>query len=139
MIDLGTLQSIYTVAKKIYDIIQSIKNAPEAIRDLEREVVLVQGVYEALKDDLEGREDAELVDWSTGPRVKMHERAHELLEAADQFLKKVTKENEDGSKKVNKFKWVLSAQADAKVLAGKFHEFYGPLCAVQSLIEAQLS
>lgn len=137
MIAFGTLQNIYTVAKQVYDVVQSIKNVPEAIRDRERQVLLVQGVLEPLRFDQERREDPELIDWSTEPCLKMLERAHELLEESEKFLQQATREKEDGSKKVNKFKWLLSAQSDAKVLAGKFHECYGPVCTVQSLIQLQ--
>ena len=139
MVDLGTLQNVYTVAKQIYDVVQSIRNAPEAIRELERQAVLVQGVLGTLQSDLEGRGDAELVDWSTEPCLSMIERAQELVKEAEKFLKKATKEKDDGRKTVRKLEWIFFAQSDAQVLATKFQTFYGSLCVVYSAIQLQLS
>lgn len=84
------METIYQVGKKIYEVIQRIKKAPEAIRELETQVLLVQSVLEALKRELEGREDTELIDWSTEPCLKMLARARGLAEEANEFLQKAT-------------------------------------------------
>lgn len=99
----------------------------------------MQGVLEALDRELDRREGADRLDWSIEPFVGMLDHARQLTKEADEFLKKATKEKENGSKKVRKVKWVLFAQSDAKSLAVKFHEFYGLLCAVQSAVQIHLS
>lgn len=126
MIDLSTLENIYTTGRKIYDIVQSIKKAPEAIRELGTQVLLVTSVLEAFRD-----EDADPIDWSTEPRRKILERARELAEQADEFLEKATKTTKaDARRKVRKWRWILGDEADAKELAERFHKFHGSLNTV---------
>ncbi len=139
MVALSTLQSIYTVVKQIYDVIQKIKDAPEAIQELKRQALVTQGTIEALKADLEGREDADVNHWSTEPRLEMLERARELAEEAEKFVKKATKETEDGETKVRKILWVLYKESDAKDLAAKFQAFNVSLGAIHGSIQVQLS
>ncbi|KAF7796324.1 hypothetical protein EIP86_007501 [Pleurotus ostreatoroseus] len=138
MIDFGTLQDIYTIGKNIYGIIQSIKDAPEAIRELGTQILLVEHLFEALKDELEGREDAGLFDWSTAPYMRILERARELTEEAEKFLEKATK-TKDGNKKVHMVKWLVYAESDAKTLAEKFHKFHASLSALQGAVHLRLS
>lgn len=139
MIDLSTLETIYQVGKKIYDIVQSIKKAPEAIRELETQVLLVQNVLEALKRELEGREDKELIDWSTEPCLKMLERARELAKEANEFLEKATTETGHAQRKVRKARWILCDESDAKELAEKFHKFHSSLSTVLNAIYIRVS
>ncbi|KAF7796334.1 hypothetical protein EIP86_007511 [Pleurotus ostreatoroseus] len=133
MVDFGTFQNICTVGKKIYDIIQSIKNAPELIRELEAQVSLTTDIFEALKGELEERGDEGVSDWSTTPYSKVLEQAGELMDETETFLEKATTEREDTTKRVRKMKWVLYAEADAKALTEKFHKFNASLSAVQSV------
>lgn len=140
MVDFGTLQNIYTVSKKIYDIIQSIKEAPDAIRQLERQIVVVRGAFEALKRELEDRADADTdLIWSTEPCQQMLGRANELTEEAEVFLKKATKKKEDGPMQVRKVGWVLFSESDARKLATKFLEFNVSLGAINGSLQTQLS
>lgn len=139
MIDLSTLEDIYQVGKKIYDVVQSIKKAPEAIRELETQILLVQSTLEELKHELEGREDAELIDGSTEPLIKMLERARQLSEKANEFLEKATTKTGNARRKVRKLKWVLCDESDAKELAEKFHMFHGSLNTVLTVVHLRLS
>lgn len=134
MISFGTLQNIYTIAKKIYDIIQTIKNAPKAILDLQTQVVLVQGVLQALQDELEGREDAELNNWSVEAFLAMLDRGLELMNEAEGFLEKTT-EKENSSRIVRGVKWIVSGESDAKELAERFHKFHVSLNDVQGAVQ----
>lgn len=126
MIDISTLETIYTTGKKIYDMVQSIKKAPGAIRELGVQVLPVTSVLEAFRD-----EDADPIDWSTEPRRKILERARELAEEANEFLENATKTTkEDARRKVRKWRWILCDEGDAKELAEKFHRFHGSLSTV---------
>lgn len=139
MVALSTLQSIYTVVKQIYDVIQKIKEAPEAIQELKRQALVTQGTIEALTADLVGREDVDIHHWSTEPRLEMLERARELTEVAEKFVRKATKEKEDGKTKVRKIPWVLFLESDARDLAAKFQAFNVSLSAIHSSMQVQLS
>lgn len=138
MIALETLQNVYTVAKKVYEIVQSIRNAPKVILELKSQVELVQGVLEALQDELEGRENAELDDWSTAAFLKMLDEVLELMKESERLLEKVT-EKDRPSKIVRTVKWVIFDESDVKALGQKFRRFYGSLCAIQGAVQIRLA
>lgn len=139
MVAFSTLQGIYTVVKQIYDTVQKIENAPHAVQELMRHALVTQGVIDALKADLEGRGDVDLDYWSREPRLEMLERARKLAEEVERFVKKATREKEDGKTKVRKILWVLYKESDAKALEAKFHAFNLSLGAIHSSIQVQLS
>lgn len=138
MIALETLQNVYTVAKKVYEIVQSIRNAPKAIVELKSQAELVQGVLEALQDELEGRENAELRDWSTAAFLKMLDEVLGLMKESERLLEKVT-ERDRPNKIVRTVKWVIFDESDVKALGKKFRRFYGSLCAIQGAVQIRLA
>ncbi len=71
---------------------QSIKKVPEAIRELETQVSLVQSLLEALKRELEGGEDTESIDWATEPCLEILDWAQELDKESNEFLENATTE-----------------------------------------------
>lgn len=135
MIDLGTIQDVYTVGKTIYDIIQRIKDAPKAIQELGREVTRVQGILGEVTHELEERGDRDTREWSTAPFETLVEDAKQLTEDANKFLAKIDKRN----KVTRAVEWIVYAESDAKILAEKFHVFCGSLVAVQETWHVKLS
>lgn len=131
---IGILTSALDVARKVYDIVQTIKDAPDTIKALEKETGRVRGLLAKMLSPSSDRPP--IVSQNTDvedPQVKaLLDDATELTATVEAFLAKATKRNEDGTHKVKKVRWPFHA-AEAGQLAERFRVFYMLLVAVCSV------
>ena len=127
---IGILTSALDVATKIYDIVKTIKDAPETIKRLERESSKVKGLLSKLFPS-GSRPSAvlEKADMEDPEMVALIEDARALTAAVETFMEKSTKQKDDGSRKVKTLLWPFRS-GDADDLSDRFKAFYSSLAAV---------
>ena len=133
MVDpIGILAATLEVVSKVYDVVQTIKDAPETVRRLDREVVRVRSLLTKMVPLGSGlstanREgNAEEMDIAV-----LLEDARVLTTTVTTFLARATKQN-DGTTKIKIFHWPLLAR-DADKLSQQFKAFYLSLTAVYAV------
>ena len=132
---IGILGFVLHVAHRIYDVVEKIRDAPQEIRELQREASRVGTLLSHLRDTLaNGAEKNSRADDNEDAIHVLADEANELVQQAEQFLGKVTKSASHDSEHlgVHKVKWPFYA-ARGKQLAEKFRGFYLSLCALYSV------
>ena len=126
---IGILSFALHAAHKVYDVVQTIKDAPDAVRALGKEASRVKGLLTVMLPQPNG-EPSPLLRNDGNPLVKsLVEDAQELEAAVEVLLAKVTRQKEDGTHEIRKARWILHA-GEVEKLSTQFHVFYGSLTAV---------
>ena len=129
---IGILSFALHAAHKVYDVVQTIKDAPEAVRTLGKEASRVKGLLTVMLPEPSG-EPSPLLRSVDNPLVKtLVEDAKELGSAADTLMAKVTRQREDGTHQVRRYLWPFHA-GEAEKLSGQFQAFYVSLTAVYAV------
>ena len=126
---IGILSFALHAAHKVYDIVQTIKDAPDAVRALGKEASRVKGLLTVMLPQPNG-EPSPLLRNDGNPLVKsLVEDAQELETAVEALLAKAVRRKEDGTHAVRKSRWVFYA-GEAEKLSAQFQKFHGSLTAV---------
>ena len=129
---IGILSFALRAARKVYDVVQTIKDAPDAVRTLGKEASRVKGLLTVMLPQ-PNSEPSSLLRNVDHPLVKtLVEDAKELGSTADTLLAKVTRQREDGTHIVKRYRWPFHA-GEAEKLAGQFQAFYVSLTAVYAV------
>ena len=129
---IGILSFALHAAHKVYDVVQTIKDAPEAVRTLGKEASRVKGLLTVMLPEPSG-EPSPLLRSVDNPLVKtLVEDAKELGSTAETLLAKVTRQREDGTHKVKRYRWPFHA-GEGEKLSGQFQAFYLSLTAVYAV------
>ena len=131
---IGILSFALHAAHKVYDVVQTLKDAPEAARALGKEASRVESLLAAMLPEPESNSQPSPVLRSVdNPLVKsLVEDAKELGSTADTLLAKVTRQREDGTHQVRRYLWPFHA-GEAEKLSGQFQAFYVSLTAVYAV------
>ena len=134
MVDaIGILSIALHAAHKVYDVIQTIKDAPDAVRALGKEASRVKGLLTTMLAE-PNAQSSSLLRNIDHPLVKtLVEDAKELGSTADTLLAKVTRQREDGTHTVKRYLWPFHA-GEAEKLAGQYQAFYVSLTAVYAVV-----
>ncbi|PSR75442.1 hypothetical protein PHLCEN_2v9117 [Hermanssonia centrifuga] len=122
---LGIITSTLHAAHKVYEIVKTIKDAPEEIQALQDQAHLLDSILPGISDFLQRAGE------STSMSL-LAAKAGELNASVERFLNKATKMSPRGERKVKKLKWWFNAD-EAKSLTGKLSVFYGALSASHSI------
>ena len=125
---IGVLSCALHAAHKIYDLSQTIKDAPDVVRTLEKEA----GRVEHLLNLVLGTPGSTPQPWGSVDHYLLQglvEDAEALVTAVDFLFGKTTKVNADGRHEAKKLTWPLYATL-AKKLAEKFKAFHLSLTVV---------
>lgn len=131
----GILGFALHAAHKIYNVIESIKDAPSDIRTLRDEALQVHGFLDKLLDSKkEGELSSALCpgDLRDGQINTLVKNAETITKTVDNFIKKTTTEKDGGTYEVKKLKWPFYA-GEAKKLSEQFKAFYSSLTAVYTV------
>ena len=129
---IGILSFTLHAAHRVYDVIQTIKDAPDSVRALGKETSRVKGLLTTMLPQPNG-EPSPLLRDVDNPLVKtLVEDAKELGSTAETLLAKVTRQREDGTHTVKRYRWPFHA-GDAEKLSGQFQAFYVSLTAVYAV------
>lgn len=127
---LGILGFALHAAHKIYDIVETIKDAPEEIRGLQTQASLVRAFLPDLISALE--HDRHHSSYSHGIQLEiLVKQATDLKASVDRFVGKVTKERTDGSHEIRKLAYLFRASGGQE-LREQFKEFLTLLNAVNT-------
>ena len=127
---IGILSFALHAAHKIYDIIESIKDAPEVIQALRDDALQVHGFLKRFLDD---RGSRSRVEDAREPQVAaLARKAERLVTSVDAFLSKATSQKRDGAHKVKRIKWPLY-EGEARMLSEEFRAFYVSMTALYTL------
>ena len=131
---IGILSFALHAAHKVYDIVQTIKDAPDAVRALGKEASRVESLLAVMLPIPESNsQPSPMLRSVDNPLVKsLVEDAQELEAAVEVLLAKVTRQKEDGTLEIKKARWILCA-GDVKKLSAHFQTFYGSLTAVYAV------
>ena len=139
MVDvIGILTFALHAAHKIYDVVQIIKDAPDAVRTLGKDVSRVEGLLTLMLAGPNGQSSSLLHNIGNPLIETLVKDAKELGSATETLLAKVTRQREDGTHKVKKCRWAFHA-GEAEKLSGQFQTFYVSLTAVYSVITSCVS
>ncbi len=122
---LGIITSTLHAAHKVYEIVKTIKDAPEEIQALQDQAHLLDSILPGMSDFLQRAGE------STSMSL-LAAKAGKLNASVERFLNKATKMSPRGERKVKKLKWWFNAD-EAKSLTGKLSVFYGALSASHSI------
>lgn len=131
----GILGFALHAAHKIYNVIESIKDAPSDIQTLRDDALQVHGfLHKLLDSNKEGELSSALCtgDLRDGQIDSLVKKAEIITKTVDKFIKKTTTERESGTYEVKKLKWPLYA-GEAKKLSEQFKAFYSSLTAVYTI------
>lgn len=130
---IGILGFALHAAHKVYDVVKTIKDAPDEIEALQTEAERVRGFLSGLIDGLR-TDDTEqgLEERASAQFRSLVKEAIKLTESANSLLDKATTMKEDGSYKVTRIMWPLYS-GSAKKLADDFKHFNLSLCAVLAM------
>ncbi len=117
----GIVTSALHAIHKVYDALKKIKGAPEEIKYLQEEAIVLEGIMPQIMDILAKEPDS-------GHITLLVSRAKELTASVDKFVNAATKSIE-GKRKVKKLRWYFKGD-EAKELAEKFRNFHGSLSAI---------
>ena len=127
---IGALGFALHAAHKVYNIIESIKEASEVIQVLRDDARQVHGFLKRLLDE-QGNQFR--VDHAQEPHVTaLVRRAERLATFVDDFLGKATARKRDGAYEVKRIKWPLYA-SEARKLSEDFRAFYLSLTALYTV------
>ena len=129
---IGVLSFALHAAHKVYDIVQTIKDAPDAVRALGKEASRVKGLLTVMLSEPNGELSSFLRNIDHPLVETLVEDAKELGSTADTLLAKVTRQREDGTHKVKRYRWPFHA-GEAEKLAAQFQAFYVSLTAVYAV------
>ena len=122
---IGILGFALHIAHKVYDVVQTIKAAPDTIQELGKEASRVEGILKmmipAQNDNLSATQTARNALVKT-----LLEDAQKLDSGVDAFFKKATKLNADGTREAMILLWPRYA-GKAKELLEQFKAFYQAL------------
>ncbi|PSR74278.1 hypothetical protein PHLCEN_2v9973 [Hermanssonia centrifuga] len=121
---LGIITSALHAAHKVYEVVKTIKDAPEEIQSLQDQVELLYSILPRINDFPHRAGESASISLLVA-------KAEELNSSLDKFLNKTTKISQ-GKRKVKKLKWWFNAD-EAKSLTGKLSVFYGALSALHSI------
>ena len=131
---IGILSFALHAAHKVYDVVQTLKDAPDAARALGKEASRVESLLMAMlpePESISGRfpmlrsVDTPLVN-------SLVTDAKELETAVKALLAKVTRQKEDGTHEIRKACWIFYA-GEVEKLSGQFQAFYVSLTAVYAV------
>ena len=127
----GILTSTFDIAKRVYDVVQTIRDAPDAIRALEGEAYRVQGLLSVILQHSGGQKHASPFhhEVESSQIQALLADAMELTSTVESLLAKAVTKNEDGAHKVKRHLWLLYA-GDASKLVERFRAFYTTLTTV---------
>ena len=130
---IGILSFALHAAHKVYDIVQTIKDAPDAVRALGKEAARVKGLLTVMLPQPNG-EPSPLLRNDGNPLVKsLVDDAQELETAVEALLAKAVRRKEDGTHAVRKSRWIFYT-GEAEKLSAQFQAFYGSLTAVYAVV-----
>ena len=113
MIDvIGILSFALHATHKVYDVIQTLKDAPNVVRALRREVSRVESLLTAMLPEPESNSGRfPMLRSVDTPLVNsLVTDAKELETAVEALLAKVTRQKEDGTHEIRKARWIFSAR-----------------------------
>ena len=114
---IGILSFALHAAHKVYNIIESIKDAPEVIQALRDDALQVHGFLERFLDEQASRS---CLDHAAEPQVAaLVRKAERLATAVTNFLDKATAQKSNGTHEVKRVKWPLYA-GEARKLSEDF-------------------
>lgn len=132
---LGALSFALHAAHKVYNIIESIKDAPSDIQDLRDDAFQVHGFLKKLlgSQDEGGQSGPLHVGDATDPQIDaLVKKAKVITTTIDMFISKTTTKKDDGTHAVKKLKWPLYT-GEAKKLSEQFKAFYASLTAAYTI------
>ena len=137
---IGILNFALHAAHKVYDVVQTLKHAPDAARALGKEASRVKGLLTTIIPEPESNSQPSPVLRSVdNPLVKsLVEDAQELETAVNVLLAKVTRQKEDGTHEIRKARWIFHA-GEVEKLSAQFQVFYGSLTAVYAVATSYVS
>ena len=137
---IGILSFALHAAHKVYDVVQTLKDAPDAARALGKEASRVESLLAAMLPESESNSQLSPILRSVdNPLVKsLVEDAQELEAAVKVLLAKVTRQKEDGTYEIRKSRWIFYA-GEVEKLSAQFQAFYGSLTAVYAVATSCVS
>ncbi|PSR75441.1 hypothetical protein PHLCEN_2v9116 [Hermanssonia centrifuga] len=123
----GTVMTAFHAAHKVYELVKTIRDAPEEIQALQDQVQLMDIVLPKIKDVLQREGDSTSI-------ALLVTKAEELTSTANPFLNKVKAIFQD-KRKLKRLKWLFKA-GEAKGLSEKLRAFHASLsvvCAAHSI------
>lgn len=129
---IGILGFALHAAHKVYDFVETIKDAPGEIRALQKQASFVCSFIPELQKTLNQPQQLSLAK-STQLQM-LEEEGRALEESVEKFLDKVTKKKQDGSREMNKFsriKYWFRASGGQE-LRDQFKDFLLHLTAVNT-------
>lgn len=128
---IGILSFALSATKQIYDIVKTIKDAPDDTKTLQAESEHIQLFLSTLIDVLQTSTPTK-PDRASAQFSALVEEARKLTESAKALVDKATVKKADGSSKVVKIKWLRYASS-AKKLVEDFKRFNLLFCAFMSM------
>ena len=129
---IGILSVALSTAQRLYDIVQTVKDAPNTVCTLGAEACKVKGLLQTMLSLPNGASSIVLQN-TEQPLVKMLVQDAELLTfAVESFLEKATRLREDGTREVKALRWLLNS-AKAEELSNRFKTLYSSLSAVYAM------
>ena len=122
---IGTLSFALHAAHKVYNMLESIKDATGDVQTLRENALHVRGLLKIMLDSKDSREAQNVQD------IVLVQRAETVVAAVDEFIGKTTRE-EDGERVIKKLKWPLYA-GEARKLSAQFHALYLSLTATSAV------
>ena len=129
---IGILSFALHAAHKVYDVIQTIKDAPDAVRTLGKEASRVNGLLTAMLAESNAQSSSLLRHVDHPLVTTLVEDAKELGSTAETLLAKVTRQREDGTHEVKRYRWPFHA-GEVEKLSGQFQACYVSLTAVYAV------
>ena len=132
---IGILGFALHAAHKVYNIIQSIHDAPSDVRALRDNAFQVHGFLEDLLDKQAKGESGHSPlsrDDQSARVAALVEQALDIAATVDRFIEKTTEQKDNGTCRVKKLQWLLKP-GKAKELAEHFKSFYVRLTAVYTV------
>ena len=130
---IGILSFALHAAHKVYDVVQTLKDAPDAARALGKEASRVESLLTVMLPEPSGEPSPLLRSVDNALVKTLVEDAKELGSTAETLLAKVTRQREDGTHTVKRYLWPFHA-GEAEKLSNQFQTFYISLTAVCSVV-----
>ena len=138
---IGILGFALHAAHKVYNVIQSIKDAPNDVRALRDNAFQVHGFLDDLLNKQvkgeSGHSPLSRDDQSAGVATLV-EQARDIVTTANKFIEKTTEPKDDGTYRVKRVQWLLKP-GKAKTLAEQFRSFYVRLTAIYTVSSSYVS
>lgn len=114
------MTTVISLAKKAYTTYQSIQDAPKQVKEVETNVLRLEGLLQGHLDTLSRGGHADRHDRQLNTLVT---EARDLLESSMKFLDKATTVGDRGVRTVSKVKWPLRS-AECVRLGERFAKFF---------------